>query len=258
MDRSRHRWLVCAAVAASALATAPWLWAHSTKELDVFFGRVETCAIEASASDIDLHLLTGRTFGRPAEAFVVVPRCADPGDDRFVIPWERYLRALNTGVRALPSAAPFAASDETGEWRTAVLATALTRQTILEGIRMRRVYASEDRNLKVFFSINGHPLGAVAPLPAGAPLRIEVRLSDEDEPQAKYWIGVHRDVVGGEVEAARELFGTDLRGDGTIVLTQFRRQSNDEYYLLKIMQGGSDTIDVVRTAPIWLVSEEGR
>lgn len=95
-------------------------------------------------------------------------------------------------------------------------------------------------------------MGSVVPLTEGTPLRIELTFSDPDEPRAHYWLSLRRDVPGGELDAARELSGTDFRGDGRVVFTQFRRTSADEYFLARIAQESGDGADSVWTAPIWL------
>ncbi len=46
------------------------------------------------------------------------------------------------------------------QFRTGVLATALTREAILEAHRQRRIYATEDQNLHLDFRCNGYPMGS--------------------------------------------------------------------------------------------------
>jgi hypothetical protein len=174
--------------------------------------------------------------------------------------WRLYLNYLNAGFRLAPTAVQSAESRAIGaaaEHRTAVLARALSEAEIADAVRRRRVYASEDRNLRIVFTINGVPLGSALPLSVGTPLRIEVRLADDDEPFAYYRVSLRRDVIGGALEADRELSGTDLRGDGTIVFTQFRRGAADEYFLLQVAQGEDDDADIAWTAPIWLLPAGG-
>lgn len=168
-----------------------------------------------------------------------------------------YLQYLNAGFRLAPTANPQNSLLTDGpdtDCRTAVLSRRLTKMDILDGIRQRRVYASEDRNLKVVFSINGQPMGSIVTMAAGTPLRIELIVSDPDEAGATYWFSLRRDTPGGELEAARELYGTDFTGDGTVVFAQFTHGASDEYFLARIVQESTDGTDSVWTAPIWLVS----
>jgi hypothetical protein len=170
--------------------------------------------------------------------------------------WTRYLKYLNAGLRVAPTAdversarTGYAASHR----RTVILAQKLTKAHLLDSIRERRVYSSEDSNLRVSFSINGVHMGSIVAMKHETPLRIDVTFSDPDEPASHYWVSLRRDAPGGAIEAARELAGTDHAGDGRVVFTQFKRSRHDEYFLLRIQQMGSTGIDSVWTAPIWLV-----
>jgi hypothetical protein len=168
--------------------------------------------------------------------------------------WTRYLDYLNAGFRLAPTAGWWQGGTRArpSEYRTAVLATELTRAALLDAVGRRRVYASGDRNLRASFSINGHPMGSVVPVAAGTPLRIEVTMSDPNEPDAHYWVSLRRDERGGSVEAAVELFGTDYHGDGRVVFSHLRRGRAAEYYLVEITQHSAEGTDVVWAAPIWL------
>jgi hypothetical protein len=169
--------------------------------------------------------------------------------------WRPYLEYLNAGFRVAPTADwdPPSWRRTNVERRTAILAPRLTKRDILDAIRARRVYASDDRNLTVSFSINGHAMGSVVPMLPGTPLRIELTFSDRDEPGASYWVSLRRDTAGGELEAAREQSGTDFRGDGTVVFTQFRYAAGEEYFLAQVVQESTKGSDHVWTAPIWIV-----
>jgi hypothetical protein len=177
------------------------------------------------------------------------------GDE--LLEWRPYLHYLNAGLRLAPTAdtRPTGRSGgfEDGR-RTAIVAGRLTGGGLLESIRRRRVYASEDRNLRVGFHVNGGPMGSLVPVEAGSPIRIEVTLSDPDEPGAIYWISLRRDTPGGSIEASQELAGTDLVGDGRVVFAQFTRRHVAEYFLLHVLQQGDGGTDRVWTAPVWLTA----
>jgi hypothetical protein len=70
--------------------------------------------------------------------------------------------------------------------RTAVLADRLTKADILQALKSRRVYATEDQNLQVFFTVNGQPLGSIIRTQNPQDLTIDVQVSDPDEPNATY------------------------------------------------------------------------
>jgi hypothetical protein len=46
---------------------------------------------------------------------------------------------------------------------------------------------------------------------------------------------------------------TDFRGDGTVVFTQFRHTTGEEYFLAHLVQEAAKSTDHVWTAPIWIV-----
>jgi hypothetical protein len=189
------------------------------------------------------------------------PHSAQTTGNRITtVKWKTYLQYLNAGFRLAPTADQdnhFITHGSSTDHRTAVLAPALTKADILDAIRQRRVYASQDKNLKVWFSINDQPLGSVVQMASATPLQIQVQLADVDESGAAYRVSLRRDVVGGELEADSELAGHDLAGDGTVQFDQFKHTDEDEYFLVQIVQIGGDGADVVWTAPIWVVAGGG-
>jgi len=196
-----------------------------------------------------LRVMSGRSNGPTPEHALSTVR------------WRPYLNYLNAGFRLAPTVDWEGSSPVRGrplDHRTAVLARTLSRSDILDGIRQRRVYASQDRNLKIGFSINGHPMGSVVPMAEGTPLRIELTFADPDEPGAYHLVSLRHDVPGGRLDAVQEASGTDFRGDGRIVFTQFKRGRGAEYFLAQIVQQGGDVADTAWTAPIWLVSTESQ
>jgi hypothetical protein len=205
---------------------------------------------------LDVDSLDGlRTIAAPFVRTIQIAARAQRDDSASAEMRARaYLDYLNAGFRVAPTA------DSEGTWRTAVrerrtaiVAPRLVKQDILESIRARRVYATDDGRLSVRFSINQYPMGAVGSVPPGTPLRIELTFSNPDAPDASYWISLRRDTPGGDLNAAHELSGTDFSGDGRVVFAQFRRSQGEEYFLAHIVQRTDARTDHVWTAPIWLV-----
>lgn len=142
--------------------------------------------------------------------------------------------------------------------RTAVIADALTKPKILEGLRKRHVYATQDKNLQVIFFVQGQLCGDIVPTfpAAGADLEIKYLISDPDEPDASYEIEVWSDdAVGGE--PAKRMFVPLLtQGNNTLQtlkdIDEIPFRGAGQYVLFKISQEndhGQD--DVVWTAPVW-------
>jgi hypothetical protein len=74
-----------------------------------------------------------------------------------------FRRYLNLGLHAAPTADQDNHKRNWGdstEARTAVLAPTLTKAALLTALRQRRVYATEDRNLRLVYRLNGQLLGS--------------------------------------------------------------------------------------------------
>jgi hypothetical protein len=187
------------------------------------------------------------------------PHNATTGGHRVeTIKSQSYLRYLNAGFRISPTADQdnhFITHGTATDHRTGVWAPALTKRDLMDAIRARRTYASQDRNLVVRFLLNDAPMGSVLTATPGQSLTITVDVSDPDEPSATYRVSLRRDVVGGDVIADSELAGDDLTGDGTVTFNQFQYTGGDEYFLVQIVQTGTDGADQVWTAPVWLTPE---
>jgi trimeric autotransporter adhesin len=220
------------------------------KSLEEDYGMLNYSSLEAVRVAAAPYVRTIQIINGPHSA-------KEPGHRVDNIKWRRYLEYLNAGFRLAPTADQdnhFLTHGSATDHRTAVLAAALTKAEILKAIRLRRVYATQDKNLKVWFTINGQPLGSVLTVAAGTPLQIKVRLSDADEPGARYRVSLRRDVVGSEVDAKDELAGSDRTGDGAVDFDQFQHTAEDEYFVVQIVQTGGDGADMIWTAPIWVTS----
>jgi len=71
--------------------------------------------------------------------------------------------------------------------RTGIITDALTKPKVLAALRTRHAYATEDKNLRLIFKVNGHLCGDILPAPAaGTELQITYTILDDDEPDAAY------------------------------------------------------------------------
>lgn len=138
--------------------------------------------------------------------------------------------------------------------RTAVIATELTKRSILDALRKRHVYATEDKNLSVIFRVNGKLCGdVISPLPAAGELSIQYSISDPDEPHADYAIRVFRGAVGGQIADLVNSVSVPT-GSGTIEDVAF--SGEPQYYFFKVIQfAESGDEDRVWTAPVWFQSQ---
>jgi hypothetical protein len=187
----------------------------------------------------------GSTPGRPSES--------------------EYLRYLNLGLHFGPTADQDNHREDWGsaaETRTGVIADALTKPAILEALRARRVYATQDRNLRIIASFNGALIGSRisgGSVPAvDSELTIEIDLSDDDEPNAIYTIDVFADELGGTQEAdiiaqfAALDNGASL-GNGSHTLPGITYTGGQQYFFLRVKQTDPDhsATDTAWLAPVW-------
>lgn len=174
---------------------------------------------------------------------------------------------LNLGFHLAPSVGQ---DNHTRNWgistdaRVAAIAPDFTRRGILDALKRRHAYASEDRNLRILFRIGGALQGDIVPSPPiGSELPITLVLRDDDEPNAWYRVDVYRDSPGGR-PASWPVETFEFEGDQTepIALEGIHLEEEGQYLFLRITQTapadgeeGAETEhlgeDIAWTAPIW-------
>lgn len=167
----------------------------------------------------------------------------------------QYLRYLSLGFHVAPIA------DQDNHYRTwgdattarsAVIAPALTKQNILDGIDKRHVYATEDKNLRVVVRVNGSLIGERVQAPqVDSALDIQFSLRDDDEPSAGYAVEVFSGVIGsGNAVVVEKL---EIEGDTTDGgIDSVKYEGGQQYVFFKITQLNEDgDRDRAWTAPVW-------
>lgn len=108
-----------------------------------------------------------------------------------------YYFYLNLGLRLVPTADQ---DNHYRNWgtlsdaRTGILAKKLSKKEIMNAIRVRRVYATHDKNLKIWFRLNGKIMGSQIKAKASlTKVTAKVHLEDQDEPNAEYKIEILHD-----------------------------------------------------------------
>ena len=162
---------------------------------------------------------------------------------------------LNEGFRLAPTANQdnhFFTWGTITRARTAVLADHLTKADILHALKARHVYATEDQNLQVRFTINNQQMGDVIRTPQPLDLSINVEIVDPDEPNATYTLELYRDEVGGDV-IQDPIDQKELEGDGTVNFDGQRYESGTIFFFIKVSQRGTGgQEEFAWTAPIWI------
>lgn len=137
----------------------------------------------------------------------------------------------------------------TGVW----IKGALSREAVLTALKAGRTFASEDPHLKVWFSVNGAPMGTVLPDPGESDLSFMVRVSDDQEPGSRYIATLFREVPGDD-ELPIAIEESDQLANGEVWTAAREHFSGTaEAFLVRIQQVDPGThVDDAWSAPIWI------
>jgi PKD repeat protein len=127
--------------------------------------------------------------------------------------------------------------------RLVVLATSLTRNSILEAFRKMRFYSSDDWNTEVHFTIDNQEMGSTI-TQIGAPT-ITVSITDPDITETVSSISVYYGIPGSG--NAPTILNT-VSNSSTLSYTHTIANNASYYYYLKITQADGNSI---WTSPIW-------
>lgn len=174
-----------------------------------------------------------------------------------------YFRYLNLGFHLAPSVGH---DNHYRNWgtsvdaRVAVIAPEFSRPGIIDALRRRHAYASEDKNLRVIFKSGDALQGDIVPPPSlGSELPLTLQLRDDDaaEANARYKVELFKDTPGG-ASAERPVETYRFTGNQLlpVALEGIRFEKAGEYVLLRITQYSDEDEDHVSedrvwTAPIW-------
>jgi hypothetical protein len=185
------------------------------------------------------------------------PGLSNPEEDEVLFGTAKpafYIAYLNLGLHLAPTADQdnhYLTWGTLTEARTVVLAPKLTRAEILKAMKERRVYASEDMDLKIAFTINGKNMGSINPkLAAGVAAKIRVGISDSDEPDSAYRVRVFYDRgFGGQPATQVNTFNVNNNGSGTI--NHIPNGGKGYYFVVVTSTAGANEGYSAWTAPIW-------
>lgn len=125
--------------------------------------------------------------------------------------------------------------------RTVVLTDDFTEEGLYEAMAQRRVYATEDQNLSIVYTLNDVPMGGIIDNFTDSKVKISVSLSDAN---ADDTIGKVQ-VIG---EDGAVLYTSDTITSNTAELdTELANTS--AYYYIRVIEGDKDT---AVTAPVWV------
>lgn len=157
-----------------------------------------------------------------------------------VVDCEYYDLALDKGWHVAPTNNQ---NNHNGQWgdasdaRTVVLAKDLTEESLYAAMKDRRVYATQDSDLAIFYELNGAVMGSI--LPKSEEAEITVFLSDPTDEA----IGNVEVVTDGGAVLVSEYVETPSQ------VLELPASSGHSYYYLRITQPDGD---VAVTAPVWM------
>ncbi len=161
-----------------------------------------------------------------------------------------YLFYLNQGFQLAPVADQ---DNHHAHWgslspaRTGVLAPELTKAAIYEGLRSRRVFATEDKNLFITLQADNAWMGEEI---SARSTTLKVQVTDADEPQGALQVQIFADKVGGSV--ARPVHQAQVK-PGQTVTFQWEGLSSGMYAFAKVTQfNSSGSQDEAWTAPVFI------
>lgn len=157
-----------------------------------------------------------------------------------VVDCEYYDLALDKGWHVAPTNNQ---NNHKGQWgdaseaRTVVLAKSLTEEALYAAMKNRRVYATQDSDLAIYYELNGTVMGSIIPKSESA--AVTVFLSDPTD-EAIGSVEVVAD--GGEVIDSAYV-------ETPSQVLELSASSGHSYYYLRITQPDGD---VAVTAPVWM------
>ncbi len=158
--------------------------------------------------------------------------------------YEQYIMALDKGWHVAPTNNQ---DNHKGKWgnandaRDVVLTDDFSEEGIYEAIRNYRVYATEDKNLEINYTLNGQMLGSIiSDVPENVTINVSAYDPDGSDSISKVEVVVNSGAVAYTWDNPTELASGEL--ECTI-------PASYSYYFIRVTQGDGD---LAVTAPVWV------
>lgn len=155
--------------------------------------------------------------------------------------YEYYTRALDKGWHLAPTNNQ---DNHKGNWitsntaRTVILANENTRDGLYQAMREKKIYATEDENLKINYKVNNLPMGSF--LGDVDNLSFNISVNDPDAKDSISKISIIAN--GGVVVQSKQFSGNSASWD-------LQLKPEYSYYYIKVEQADKD---IAVTAPVWV------
>ena len=157
--------------------------------------------------------------------------------------YEQYIMALDKGWHVAPTNNQ---DNHKGRWgnandaRDVILTDDFTEDGIYAALRARRMYATEDKNLDLDYTVNGSMMGSIIDVPEKLNFEISFNDPDRTDSIAKVELVVNSGKVAYTWNSAAEL----ANGSVSVEL-----DPEYTYYFVRVTEGDGD---LAVTAPVWV------
>ena len=157
--------------------------------------------------------------------------------------YEQYIMALDKGWHVAPTNNQ---DNHKGRWgnandaRDVILTDDFSESGIYTALRARRMYATEDKNLEIDYTVNGNMMGSIIDVPEKLNFEISFNDPDRTDSIAKVELVVNSGKVAYTWDSAADL----TKGSVSVELAP-----EYTYYFVRVTEGDGD---LAVTAPVWV------
>ena len=157
--------------------------------------------------------------------------------------YEQYIMALDKGWHVAPTNNQ---DNHKGRWgnandaRDVILTDDFSESGIYKAIQARRMYATEDKNLEIDYTVNGSMMGSIIDVPEKLNFEISFNDPDRTDSIAKVELVVNSGKVAYTWDSAADL----AKGSVSVELAP-----EYTYYFVRVTEGDGD---LAVTAPVWV------
>ena len=157
--------------------------------------------------------------------------------------YEQYIMALDKGWHVAPTNNQ---DNHKGRWgnandaRDVILTDDFSESGIYAALRARRMYATEDKNLEIDYTVNGNMMGSIIDVPEKLNFEISFNDPDRTDSIAKVELVVNSGKVAYTWDSAADL----TKGSVSVELAP-----EYTYYFVRVTEGDGD---LAVTAPVWV------
>lgn len=231
----------------------PWFASRSNGKMDL---KAYYAKLAQSPSSISQLNHPGTTFGDFSDFGFYSPEAdqvvdlVEVGNGEGLVRSSGYFPSYNYYTRALDKGWHLAPTNNQdnhkGKWinantaRTVIVAPSLTRDSLYDAMKNRRVYATEDENLKINYFVNNQPMGTILNNPSKLDATINI-----NDPDATDVIGKVSIIVDGGKVFKSQNFTSNTAQWNLSLPTDY------SYYYVRVDEGDKD---IAVTAPVWASS----